>query len=321
MFDQLRCWSLQVRTVNIGTELAEGPTESLKVAEGTVQQLCWSAGGQLLAIATAAGHLYCAIGSLPAIAAASSTNYAHLTSLTQATIVDAYSDSTTLVALKFTPHFIALGPTHIAAGMNNRVMFHKLRRNKLGSSELRVYDEGSVEALCMNSTLVAVLVAGRVLVHGIEDSRAEVQAPYRGQDVTAFALTEDFLVIGTAGGLLQHYSVKHGPLAPLNEYMHEVRGGKRSGITGVWAAPGRAHLVFSDDSRQVHVFSCVDDQVWANAIPCACTWCACRTLAAEYLSRIESSMAPLGSYMPVLVHACAHQLHKIQRTGLMFTGY
>lgn len=210
---------------------------------------------------TGTGHLYCALGSLPAVAAASGDNYAYLVSLNQATICAALSGSQASVDLKFTPHYMALGSTHLAVGMNNRVLLYKIYADKHDTPELRVYDEGSVEALRMNSSLVAAHVGGRVLVHGIMDMRAEAQVPYRGQDVSAFALTEDFLIIGTSGGLLQHYSVMHGPLAPLNEYMHEARGGKRAGVAGIWAAPGSAHLVFADDTNKLHLFSCVDDQV------------------------------------------------------------
>lgn len=252
---------MQVRIVNIGSDLTEIPSEALKIAEGNVQQLSWSSGGQILSIATGSGHLYCALGSLPAIATASGDKYAHLLSLNKAAICTALSASQTMVSLKFTPHYMALGRTHLAVGMNNQVLFYKLRGSKDDVPGLRMYDEGSVEALQMNSSLVAALVGGRVLVHGIEDPRAEAQVPYRGKDVSAFAMTEDFVIIGTSSGLVQHYSVKHGPLAPLNEYLHEVRGGKRAGITGIWAAPGSAHLLFSDETTKLHLFSCIDDQV------------------------------------------------------------
>lgn len=259
---------MQVRIINVGSDLTDLPSEALKLAESNIQQLRWSSGGQLLSISTATGHLYCALGSLPAVAAAAVDSYAHLSSLNQATVCKALSGMQTKVALKFTPHFMALGQTHLAAGMNNRVLFYKIDGSNSDEPVVRMYDEGSVEALHMNSSLVAALMGGRVLVHGIEDMRAEAQVPYRGQDVSAFAVTEDFIVIGTSGGLLQHYSVKQGPLAPLNEYMHETRGGKRAGIVGVWAAPGSAHLVFADNSNKVHVFSCVDDQVRSSVRGC-----------------------------------------------------
>lgn len=271
---------VQVHTVNVSTQLTEVPSERLDAPSGTnFTQVLWSPGGQLLAAAGANGALCCALGSLPNVSAASGEQYACLTTLTEVTVYDVFGTDVASVPLKFTPHFLALSATTLAAGMNNQVYFYDLEAHSTwdspdgaaqrtaqagsmaGNAALRSYEEGTAEELAVNDSLAAALIGGRLVVHSVLEPASDALVPYKGQDVTTFSLTDNFLVVGTAAGLLQHYSVCHGPLAPLNEFRH-TRGGKKTAISALWAACSRAHLVFTDDSQKVFLFSAVDDQVW-----------------------------------------------------------
>jgi hypothetical protein len=270
---------MQVHTINVGTQLTEVTSERLELPSGTnVTQLQWSPGGQLLAAAGANGTLCCALGSLPNISAAAGENYACLSTLTEVTVYDSFGTAIASVPLKFTPHFLALSFTTLAAGMNNQVYFYDLEAHSTwegdyehppgtadsgnqGKKEtLHVYDEGTAEELAVNDSHAAALIGGRLVVHNVLAPGADALVPYKGQDVTTFDLTENVLVLGTATGLLQHYSALQGPLAPLNEYRH-TRNGKKIAITALWAASHRAHLVFVDDTQKAYLFSAVDDQV------------------------------------------------------------
>ena len=275
-----RTQCVQVHTVNISTQLTEVPSERLEVPSGTVlTQVLWSHGGQLLAAAGANGALCCALGSLPNVSAASGEYYACLSTLTEVTVYDLFGTGVASIPLRFTPHFLALSATTLAAGMNNQVYFYDVEAHSTwdahdriaqgpvqagslsSNAVLRSYEEGTAEQLAVNESLVAALIGGRLVVHSVLDPGSDAFVPYKGQDVTTFSLTDNFLVVGTAAGLLQHYSVCHGPLAPLNEFRH-TRGGKKTAISALWAACSRAHLVFTDDSQKVFLFSAVDDQVW-----------------------------------------------------------
>jgi hypothetical protein len=267
---------VQAHTVNVGAQLIEVPSERLEVPSGTlITQVQWSPGGQLLAASGSNGALFCALGSLPSVSAAAAQHYACLSTLTEVTVCDTFGTAVATVPLKFTPHFLALSSTTLAAGMNNQVYFYDLAAystwevdyeqdsvlERAKSKETHhSYDEGTAEALAVNDTLAAALISGRLVVHSVVTPGTDALIPYKGQDVTTFALNENFLVLGTAAGLLQHYSVRCGPLAPLNEFRH-TRSGKKAAISGLWAASNRAHLVFLDDAQKAFLFSAVDDQV------------------------------------------------------------
>lgn len=265
--------------MNVGTLLTEVPSERLDVPSGTtVTQVQWSPGGQLLAAAGSNGSLCCAFGSLPNVSAASGEHYACLSTLTEVTVYDLFGTAVASVPLKFTPHFLALSSTTLAAGMNNQVYFYDLEAhsvwnagdrdasgaagsgNLASNATLRSYDEGTAEELAVNDSLAAALIGGRLVVHSVLEPGTNALVPYKGQDVSTFDLTENFLVLGTASGLLQHYSVCDGPLAPLNEFRH-TRSGKKTAISALWAASNRSHLVFIDGAQKAFLFSAVDDQV------------------------------------------------------------
>lgn len=266
---------LQVYMVNVGTQLTEIPSERLELLSGSVpSEVNWSPGGQLLAVGASDGTLCCALGCLPNISAAAAEQYACLSTLTEVTVYDSLGTAVATVPIKFTPHFLALSSTTLAVGMNDQVYFYDLESYAIGSAagrgavraveagaEMRhTYDEGTAEGLAVSDSLAAALIGGRLIVHRVSEPGHEGLVPYKGQDVTSFDLSEDFLILGTAAGLIQHYSVSEGPLAPLNEYRH-TRSGKKAAISALWAAPGRAHLVFVDDAPKAFLFSAVDDQV------------------------------------------------------------
>jgi hypothetical protein len=261
---------MQVRMVSVESQLSERTSENMEVPAGTqFTSLCWSPGGQLLAAACSNGALRCGLGSLPAIAAAATEHYACLSTLMEVTVYDVWGSAIDSVPLKFTPHFLALSSTVLAAGMNNQIVFYSVDTD-FGSDcdtartprelKVHIYDEGSAERVAVNDTLAVALIGGRPVVQRILDNDADALVPYKGQDVTTFVLTDHFLIIGTSGGLLQHYSVHQGPLAPLNEFRH-TRNGQKAGVTGIWAPQAAVHLVFTDDSNRAYLFSAVDDQV------------------------------------------------------------
>lgn len=68
------------------------------------------------------------------------------------------------------PSFIAVGPYHIAAGMNNRVWFYDLTRSQPGTDDapLMLKDRqylGGVTSIKLNTEYASVLFEGKVQLH------------------------------------------------------------------------------------------------------------------------------------------------------------
>ena len=82
----------------------------------------WSEDGQLLAVSTAKGNLHVYLSKLPLLGSAFQSRVAYLTSLLEVTVASALegSQASTTIAAEVEPSFIALGPYHLALGMNNR---------------------------------------------------------------------------------------------------------------------------------------------------------------------------------------------------------
>jgi WD repeat-containing protein 19 len=86
----------------------------------------WSEDGQLLAVSTNKGNLHVFLSKLPLIGSAYQSRIAYLTSLLEVTIASVLDNpsggagGTLTVGAEIEPSFIALGPYHLALGMNNR---------------------------------------------------------------------------------------------------------------------------------------------------------------------------------------------------------
>lgn len=226
----------------------------------SVECLAWSPTGQLLLAATASGTMHCFLGLLPVISAVHGGAIAHMTALTEATVSHGLAADPERVGVPMlaTPHFMALNGSKLIAAVNNCAHTYDLDA-AMAPPRSREYPGGTIDGVQASDTHVALRVDGRVVVHSV-DAESECLVPHKERDVTAFALTDTFLILATSKGQLQHYGVRAGAVDPLNEYRHS-RQNKPVGIEGVWAAPGAVHVVCSDASGTAFLFSPVNDQV------------------------------------------------------------
>jgi hypothetical protein len=76
---------------------------------------------QVLTVSTAGGQLVSYLAALPAVAAAAGARLAHLTSLSELAVVDlAAGGAAARLQVACEPAFAAVGPGHVAVGMNNQ---------------------------------------------------------------------------------------------------------------------------------------------------------------------------------------------------------
>lgn len=247
--------------------------------EGDAEHMEWTKDGQILSVSTNGGYVFNFLMSIPVLSAHWQTKLVYLSSLRHVSIIDIASDSSPVVALEVAiePNFVALGPDHVAVGMNNHCWFHTWNASKgkeggghSSASSLAnqpVHEReyvSSVASIQLNDQFAAVLLDnGQLNLHLIandpesdRDSKifpAADESSSGGQDVrvTSMALTADFLIYATSRGSLHHFYLKDW--APVVEHRHEV------GIAAIYPNPLGTRLVFVDANAHAWMFSPVDD--------------------------------------------------------------
>uniref|UniRef100_A0A673LF82 WD repeat domain 19 n=1 Tax=Sinocyclocheilus rhinocerous TaxID=307959 RepID=A0A673LF82_9TELE len=129
-----------------------------------LDQMCWTDDGQLLVVSSQQGTLHVFLTKLPILGDSSGTRIAFLTSLLEVTVANQVEgESPIAVAVEVEPSFIAVGPYHVAVGMNNRAWFYAL-----GDSVERVKDTeylGTVASMSLNCDYAAALFEGKIQLH------------------------------------------------------------------------------------------------------------------------------------------------------------
>jgi WD repeat-containing protein 19 len=186
-------------------------TEDLE--NGRVSSLAWSPDGQILTIGTASGNVYNFLAKMAVLYASYRTSVAYLSSLREVAVVDTVRRGRPIdVTVKLEPSLLALGSNHVAAGMNNRVYYHRLSDTHQDAQPINEQEYvGVVKEVQMNGTFAAILTDSKAMLHPIENSpTAQSQTrtfPSREEGsfakVTCIALTDDFLYYGTEAGTVE----------------------------------------------------------------------------------------------------------------------
>jgi WD repeat-containing protein 19 len=189
-------------------------TDTISLAElenGSISDLQWSPDGQILSIATLSGNIYNFLVKMSSLNGVYRESVGYLSSLRELSVVECARRSRPVdVTLRLEPTFMAVGVRHVAAGMNNRVFYHRISGGQV------VYEQeyvGTVREVQLNANYAAVMTDGKVTVHLIEaPSQAVMQQQTRtfpGRDeaifgkISCMALTDDFLFYGTETGSLE----------------------------------------------------------------------------------------------------------------------
>ncbi|KAL1023991.1 hypothetical protein UPYG_G00049980 [Umbra pygmaea] len=182
------------------------------------------------------------------------TRLAYLTSLLEVTVSNhVEGEAPVAVAVEVEPNFIAVGPYHIAVGMNNRAWFYALGDS--GVERLKDMEYlGTIASMCLNSDYAAALFEGKVQLHMIEgEDQLEHKQTKLFPDgdsrerIISHALTNDFLFYGTDSGMIVCILVDDWQV--LNEYRHLV------GIKKVFPDLSGTRLVFIDDKSDGFLLS------------------------------------------------------------------
>ena len=100
------------------------------VTDGRVAKLEWSPDGHILTAASTAGRVHAFLARMPIVHGCHGTRVAYLSSLREITVTDRgrpeSSEGPVVFPVGLEPAFLAVGPDHVAVGMNNVVMFYRV---------------------------------------------------------------------------------------------------------------------------------------------------------------------------------------------------
>jgi len=238
--------------------------------EARVTHIYWSEDGELLSFCTDAGWVYCYLAKLSALSATCNTRLAYLTSLREVTVIEGANEHGNKVVLQtdVEPAFVALGPNHLATGMNNRIWFYACLHQ--GSCNLVNEQEyiGSVESVDLNATHACVLIEGRVYLHPIERNGSDGKTiifPRKEDDrtITCASIVGNFLIYAHSNGRMQYYSLVDA--TEVNEYKHE------NGIRRIFPNQEGTRVVLTDTMGAAWLYNPVnDDCIAITEYPSSC---------------------------------------------------
>ncbi|XP_014836361.1 PREDICTED: WD repeat-containing protein 19 [Poecilia mexicana] len=214
-----------------------------------LDQLNWTDDGQLLALSTQRGTIHVFLTKLPMLGDSFGTRLAFLTSLLEVTVSNQVErESPMSIQVEVEPTFVAVGPYHVAVGMNNKAWFYSLSKIK------DVEYLGTIVSMRLNADYAAALFEGKVQLHMIEGRDAEDRKQMKlfpdddskGR-ILCHALTAEFLYYGTDLGnvvcvLLEDWET-------VNDYSHSVS------VRKVFPDPNGTWVVFIDDKNGGFLFS------------------------------------------------------------------
>ncbi|XP_033828361.1 WD repeat-containing protein 19 [Periophthalmus magnuspinnatus] len=215
-----------------------------------LDQLSWTDDGQLLAVSTQKGTLHVFLTKLPILGDSFGTRMAFLTSLLEVTVFNQVEgENPVVIEVEVEPTFIAVGPYHVAVGMNNRAWFYAIDDQKPGFKKLKDIEYlGTIANMCLNAEYAAALFEGKVQLHMIEgrDQEEKRQMKLFPDDdrkgrILCHALTNDFLYYGTNLGHIMCFLVEDWEKACC--YEHSV------GVIKVFPDLNGSRIVFIDDKN------------------------------------------------------------------------
>ena len=205
------------------------------------------------------------LSKLPLIGSAYQSKVAYLTSLLEVTIASALDQGQSLtISADIEPSFIALGPYHLALGMNNRVWFYVLNEMSTDFLKDREY-LGTVKEIYLNGDYCAVRFDGKVQLHVLEgegheagdvsEERESKLFPEQGKNdvISCHALTPDFLVLGTDMGGISYFFLEDWTM--VQEFKHNT------GIREIIPEPNGIKSIIVDIKSQGYVYNPVNDEI------------------------------------------------------------
>lgn len=137
-----------------------------------VKNIDWSSDGQLLAATTTQGAINVFITQLYSLFAICPTKIAILSSLAEVSLyqfTDKIKQLPNVITLEIEPSFLAVGPFHLACGMNNHIWFYDLGKS-VTDTALLIGDReyvAEIKEVILNGDYCAILHGGCIMLHSV----------------------------------------------------------------------------------------------------------------------------------------------------------
>ncbi|XP_073812289.1 intraflagellar transport protein Oseg6 [Musca autumnalis] len=228
-----------------------------------VQMIDWSSDGQLLAITTMTGSVYIYVTKLPCKYAVSAPRIAILSSLAEVSIYVYSPDKSKSIPYRQTletePQFLALGPYHLAVGVDKHMWFYDLGKTFGDKPELlseRDFSQ-SIQDVRLNADYCAVYSRPQLVLQAIVADNPNVKdklmqtfpnavPTLNDAVITCYCLTQEYLIFATDIGHLLYFSLEKWEVC--TTYRHSM------GITKMFTDSEGTKLIFIDDHAQGYVF-------------------------------------------------------------------
>jgi len=156
---------------------------------------------------------------------------------------------------------MAMGGQFVAMAKNNMCWFYlcDMKAQKSGHKVNEVDYNSTIDKVCMNSSMTAVLHGGKINLHrvtGDPDGKDTRSFPEDSDDaeITTVNLSDVFLIYGTSTGSIAYESLEDGTRS--NEFRHMC------GIKSLWANTLGTRLVVQDVNLSGYIYSPVSSTMF-----------------------------------------------------------
>ncbi|DAZ95514.1 TPA: LOW QUALITY PROTEIN: hypothetical protein N0F65_001853, partial [Lagenidium giganteum] len=274
---------IKVIDMSTHTEITSDTIKLTDAEENEATSMHFTSDGQILTVATLGGIVQNFLARMPKIFDHYNNYVAYLSSLRELIVVDVLGrDNPIHIAVSIEPSFVAVGPRHVAVGMNNRVWFYRCD----GSSHDALVNEqqylGRVTSVKLNRDYAAVLCDGKASLHLIEhgvggnlDIQEEQGKVFssstggrdeRNNEISSIAITKDFFIYSTSNGTgaIHFFYLPEWKFLEGCSYRHD------DGVGIVQIAPNRegTRVVFLDSRRRGYILNAATrEAVYIPSIP------------------------------------------------------
>ncbi|XP_076236024.1 intraflagellar transport protein Oseg6 isoform X2 [Calliopsis andreniformis] len=236
--------------------------------ETGINKIEWSVDGTMLAAVTYSGNVSVYLIQIPKLSSVYGNKIALLTSLTEVAVhlytLDKDKPEPLIINTIIEPSVLAIGPMHVAVGLNNRALFWDISKGQYNTTVHFERDYlATIDSMRLSETYVSVLFDGKLQLHSIKMDQSLTK---EGKDTKMFpdfntsdfrimchALSTDFLVYASDMGHIIYFCLE--VFNQCSEHVHN------NGIKEIYLDANGTQLCFIDNKSDAYVYNPVQEIV------------------------------------------------------------
>ncbi|XP_033342026.1 intraflagellar transport protein Oseg6 [Megalopta genalis] len=237
--------------------------------ETGISKIEWSMDGSMIATVTYSGNVLVYLIQIPKLFSVCGNKIALLTSLTEVAVhlytLDKDKSEPIMINTIIEPSVLAIGPTHVAVGLNNRALLWDISENPYDTTVHVERDYlATIDSIRLNETYVSVLFDGKLQLHSIKVNQSLTK---EGRDtkmfpdlndsdcrITCHALSSDFLVYGNDMGHIIYFCLEL--FNQCTEHIHN------NGIKEIYLDANGTQLCFIDNKSDAYMYNPMQEIVF-----------------------------------------------------------